>query len=102
MGQSQSAPEGKTILQNRAPTPEPEDPEEARRLREEKEKLAAEDRARRALAAEQRFASQKKKTGGTAVGGPEKKRKETALEQMSRENKGWRDADEMAGLRAYN
>jgi hypothetical protein len=63
------------------------------------------ERARRAAAAEQRLASQaKKKTGAGTSSGPAgpRKKNETALEQASRENKGWRDADVMADLRAYN
>jgi hypothetical protein len=49
---------------------------------------------------------QKKKTtnanGSSAVERGAPKKKETALEQMSRENKGWRDADAQADLRAWN
>ena len=51
------------------------------------------------------MADRQKRTGagaGATTGGTEKKKKETALEQMSRENKGWRDADAMADARAYN
>jgi hypothetical protein len=71
------------------------------------------ERARRAEAAEQRLAvraQQNKKmgaklsggtgmsNGGTGGGG----KKETPLEQASREERGWRAADEQAELRAYN
>jgi hypothetical protein len=58
------------------------------------------DRARRALAAEQRLSS-KKKTGAVPASQP-KKKKESGLEELSRENRGYRVADENADLRAYN
>jgi hypothetical protein len=58
------------------------------------------DRARRAAAAEQRL-STKKKTGAVPPSQP-KKKKESALEELSRENRGYRVADENADLRAYN
>ncbi|KAF2279426.1 uncharacterized protein EI97DRAFT_430503 [Westerdykella ornata] len=66
------------------------------------------ERARRAAAVEQRLASQQKKKSGAGANASATpsaaapKRKETALEQMSRENKGWRDADQQADLRAWN
>jgi len=57
------------------------------------------DRARRAAAAEQRLSS-KKKTGAVPPSNAAGK-KLSALEELSKENKGWRDADEQAALRAY-
>lgn len=65
----------------------------------------AKERARRAAAVEQRLAQQKKKVPSSASASasrPVPKKNETALEQMSRENKGWRDADQQADLRAWN
>ncbi|KAF1997817.1 hypothetical protein P154DRAFT_578554 [Amniculicola lignicola CBS 123094] len=91
MGQGQSHQH-----QQRPSTPEPEVDPEIRAAQQ------AEDRARRAAAVEQRLAAQTKKgaSSGTAPVAP--KKKETALEQLSRENKGWRDADDAANLRAWN
>jgi len=43
----------------------------------------------------------KKKTGAVPPSQP-KKKKESALEELSRENRGYRVADENADLRAYN
>ncbi|KAF2245339.1 hypothetical protein BU26DRAFT_521818 [Trematosphaeria pertusa] len=86
MGQSSSQ-----VLEGRAPTPEPDiSPEERARMQ-------AEERERRAAAAQQRFETQQKRKGAAA-----EKKKMSALEQMSKENRGWRVADEQAELRAYN
>ncbi|KAF2258203.1 hypothetical protein CC78DRAFT_587422 [Lojkania enalia] len=95
MGQSQSAP-----APQRATTPEPDiDPEERARRQEE-------DRARRAAAVEQRLAAMQKRSGAkassTPANGNGEKKKLSALEEMSRENRGWRDADAAADMRAYN
>ncbi|ORY11057.1 hypothetical protein BCR34DRAFT_601657 [Clohesyomyces aquaticus] len=90
-GQSQQRP-----LQQRASTPEPDiDPEERARLQ-------AEERARRVAAAEQRMATNQKKGNGTGTSSAAPKKKLTPLEQLSKENKGWRDADDAAAMRAWN
>jgi hypothetical protein len=67
------------------------------------------ERARRAAAAEQRVAAlQRRKmgvgngAGGSGAGKAAPKKRETPLEQMSRENRGWRDADVQADVRAWN
>ncbi|KAF2108843.1 hypothetical protein BDV96DRAFT_652455 [Lophiotrema nucula] len=63
-----------------------------------------EDRARRAAAVAERLSAQQKRgnAGPGAASTGSGKKKLTPLEQLSKENKGWRDADEMADLRAWN
>ena len=68
----------------------------------------------RAEAAEQRFAARAQSTKKASIPGSGNskgsgngglssgRRKETALEQASREERGWRAADEQADLRAWN
>jgi len=61
------------------------------------------ERERRAVAAQSRLvANQKKKGTGTAASPATAPKKQTPLEQLSAENRGWRVADENAGLRAWN
>jgi hypothetical protein len=60
------------------------------------------ERERRAAAAQQRLAGQQKRTGNGAGASVAAKRKPSALEQLSAENRGWRAADEQAELRSWN
>ncbi|KAF2199191.1 hypothetical protein GQ43DRAFT_442701 [Delitschia confertaspora ATCC 74209] len=73
---------------------------------EERERQAAEDRARRLAATEKRLAAQKQrhsaKPGSDTTTPVNGKKKLSALEEASRENLGWRNADEGHALRSWN
>jgi hypothetical protein len=57
-------------------------------------------RAKQQAALDKRFAARQKKPTATASTQPT--RKPTALEQMSKENVGWRNADAQAELRRWD
>jgi hypothetical protein len=58
-------------------------------------------RAKQQEALDKRFANQPKKTA-TASAGAQSTRKPSALEEASRENVGWRNADAQAEWRNWN
>jgi hypothetical protein len=61
------------------------------------------ERERRAAAAQQRLdAKQKKKGAATTPSPATAPKKQTPLQQLSAENRGWRVADENAELRTWN
>jgi len=64
------------------------------------------ERERRAAAAQQRFTSQQQRgagiSGGNGNGNVGTRKRPSALEQLSAENRGWRAADEQADLRSWN
>ncbi|OAL02976.1 hypothetical protein IQ06DRAFT_345951 [Phaeosphaeriaceae sp. SRC1lsM3a] len=81
--------------QQRPATPEPEiSPEE-------RAQAQAEMRAKQQAALDKRLAQQQKPTGTTSPAAQATK-KPSALEQMSKENLGWRNADAQAGMRRWD
>ncbi|RAR09741.1 ankyrin repeat-containing protein [Stemphylium lycopersici] len=87
MGQGQSQPQAA----QRAPEPEISEGERA--------KVQAEMRAKQQAALDKRFANPPKKTSSAAA---QTTRKPSALEEASRENIGWRNADAQAEFRNWN
>jgi hypothetical protein len=67
-------------------------------------KSRLQERARRAAAAEARFAKDKsnQELARKLVAQKKAQKGKSALEQASMENRGWRAADEMATMRSYN
>ncbi|KAH7385506.1 hypothetical protein DE146DRAFT_209590 [Phaeosphaeria sp. MPI-PUGE-AT-0046c] len=88
MGQGQS--------QERPAVPEPEVSPEQRA------QAQAEMRATQQAALDKRFAAQKQKPTCTAGAAAQTTKKPSALEQMSKENLGWRNADAQADMRRWN
>ncbi|KAH7359849.1 hypothetical protein BKA66DRAFT_472170 [Pyrenochaeta sp. MPI-SDFR-AT-0127] len=89
-GHSQQQPE------QRPTTPEPEvSPEERTRAQEEM-------RARQQAALDKRFASQPKKIAPTLTTVPQTTKKPTALEQISKENVGYRNLDAQTEFRRWD
>ncbi|USP75455.1 ankyrin repeat-containing protein [Curvularia clavata] len=66
---------------------------------EERAKNQAEMRAQQQAALDKRLAKQPRRASPTAAPA---RRKPSALEQASRENVGWRNADAQAELRSWN
>ncbi|KAF2028362.1 hypothetical protein EK21DRAFT_113993 [Setomelanomma holmii] len=91
MGQGQSQ-------QQRSATPEPELSPEERALAQ------AEMRAKQQAALDKRLATQQAKPATTAGASTQSASagKPSALEQMSKENLGWRNADAQADLRRWD
>lgn len=59
-------------------------------------------RAKQQAALDKRMAAQQKKPTATAAAGAQATRKPKALEQMSKENVGWRNADAQAEMRRWD
>jgi hypothetical protein len=59
-------------------------------------------RAKQQAALDKRFAAQQKKPTTTTSASAQATRKPTPLEQMSKENVGWRNADAQAELRRWD
>jgi hypothetical protein len=59
-------------------------------------------RAKQQAALDKRLAAATKKPTATTTAGAQATRKPTALEQASKENLGWRNADAQAELRNWN
>lgn len=59
-------------------------------------------RAKQQAALDKRLAAQQKKPAATASASAQSTRKPTALEQMSKENMGWRNADAQAEMRRWD
>jgi hypothetical protein len=59
-------------------------------------------RTKQQAALDKRLAAQKKKPTATTTASAQATRKPTALEQASKENLGWRNADAQAELRSWN
>ncbi|KAF2707207.1 hypothetical protein K504DRAFT_504388 [Pleomassaria siparia CBS 279.74] len=102
MGQGQSqSDQGRTlsgeVVQSRPETSESERVDPTERARQQ-----AEERSRRAAAAEQRLTSKRKAGAVPMATSRTTGKKPSALEELSKENRGWRDADANATLRAYN
>ncbi|KAH8725630.1 hypothetical protein GQ44DRAFT_706866 [Phaeosphaeriaceae sp. PMI808] len=89
MGQGQSQ-------QHRSTPPDPE------MSPEERAQAQADMRAKQQAALDKRFAAQQKKPTATASTATQATRKPTALEQMSKENLGWRNADAQTNLRRWD
>ncbi|KAF2996892.1 hypothetical protein E8E13_005364 [Curvularia kusanoi] len=95
MGSGQSQP--------RAISPEPyKSPEERAQAQEERAQAQAEMRAKQQAALDKRFAHQQRKPSPSADAPRDTSKKPSALEQMSRENLGWRNADTNHEMRSWN